>query len=522
VREEKCDNFKMPVNMGFMLARLHSASIRGLDAEPVDVEVDLSRGLPAWSMVGLPEAAVREARDRVRSALLNSGFDFPLRRITVNLAPADRRKDGSYFDLPVAVGLLLASSQVSLSEQHRATLPFIFGELALDGKLNPVQGVLPLVLFARAHGFTSVILPYGNAAEASVVEGVQLLAVSHLLEVAEHLSGRKLIELYKESEDVQAVTQDVLPDMADIRGQQQARRALEVAAAGAHHLLMSGPPGVGKSMLAARLPGILPALTMSERLEVARIYSVSGEVRQTTSSAPPFRSPHHSASDVALIGGGSIPKPGEVSKSTSGVLFLDELPEFKRQVLEVLRQPLENGKVSIARAAETLEFPARFQLVAAMNPCPCGYLGHPTRNCKCSEQQVRRYRGRISGPLLDRFDLNIHVPVVEKEELTRMQAGESSKVIATRVQSARHRQYNRQGDGITNARLNPTQLERFAKPDATGAKLLDAAMSRFSLSARSYHRILRVALSIADLSGRDSVGAEHIAEALQYRSDVYE
>jgi len=313
----------------------------------------------------------------------------------------------------------------------------------------------------------------------------------------------------------------LLPDMADIRGQHQARRALEVAAAGAHHMLMIGPPGVGKSMLAARLPGILPPLSLNERLDVARIYSVSGEQRFAMSSIPPFRDPHHSASDVALIGGGSIPRPGEVSKASSGILFLDELPEYKRQVLEVLRQPLENGRVCIARAAETLEFPAKFQLVAAMNPCPCGYLGHPSRACECSDIQVRRYRGRISGPLLDRFDLRIHVPVVEHQALTRMQAGEASATVAIRVQEARQRQYARQGDGVSNARLTPTLLETFAKPDADGCHLLDAAMHKFALSARSYHRILKVALTIADLARENQVSGKHIAEALQYRGDSH-
>ncbi len=497
-----------------------SAALRGLDAEPVDVEVDLSRGLPSWSMVGLAEAAVRESRDRVRAALLNSHFEFPLRHITVNLSPADQRKDGSYFDLPVAVGLLMASGQVDLRNRPAdEKLPFMIGELALDGRLNAVNGVLPLTLFARSQGFTSIILPEANAEEAAVVDGIEVFPAKSLLAVARHLAGRESLSRHESGRETVESSGDI-PDMSDIRGQQQARRALEIAAAGAHHLLLSGPPGVGKSMLAQRLPGIQPPLTGEQRLEVARIYSIAGERGRTPLSAtPPYRAPHHSASDVAMIGGGSVPRPGEVSKAHHGTLFLDELPEYKRQVLEVLRQPLENGHVCIARAADTLEFPAQFQLVAAMNPCPCGYFGHPTRSCQCSSIQIRRYRARISGPLLDRFDLRVHVPPVEKDELMGMAKGESSNSVAERVSAARQRQYARQGDGVVNARLSPSQLEQFARPDDAGARLLDTAMSRLSLSARSYHRILKVARTIADVGGEQHVSSNHIAEALQYRGE---
>ncbi|MFQ5355141.1 MAG: YifB family Mg chelatase-like AAA ATPase [Mariprofundaceae bacterium] len=500
-----------------MLARLASACLRGMDVEPVDIEVDLSRGLPTWSLVGLPDAAVREARDRVRSALLNSGFEFPLKRITVNLAPADRRKDGTHFDIGVAVGLLIASRQIKVSED----MPFVFGELALDGRLNPVRGAIPLCLFAKEAGFRDIILPVENAKEVAALGALNVFGAASLMEVVRHISGQHQLGLLIPQPEAPEKRRKSIVDMADIRGQHQARRALEIAAAGGHNLLMVGSPGAGKTMLARRMSSILPALTIQQRLEVSCIYSVAGlSERLPMSESPPFRAPHHTASDVAITGGGSQPGPGEISLAHHGILFLDEFAEFNRRVLEVLRQPLEDGYVCIARAAGSARFPARFQLIAAMNPCPCGYLGHPLRGCRCSEMQIKRYQNRISGPLKDRIDLQVQVPPVEQEELSRMKPGEASQEIAARVLAARQCQHQRLPDGVINAHMSTSQLEQYARPDAEGLKLLDTAMSRFGLSARTYHRVLKVARTIADLENLKQVSSKHIAEAMQYRCET--
>ncbi len=493
-----------------MLARLASASLQGLDALAVEVEVDLSRGLPAWVMVGLPEASVREARERVRSAVLNAGFDFPLKHIAVNLSPAQLRKEGSHFDLPVAVAVLLASGQLKTT----VALPFLCAELGLDGRLLPVRGVLALALFARQQGFATMIVAKENEAELAAVEGIDGLVAEHLLQVCAYLASSEVLpKAQLAAVDVQAA----LPDLADVRGQYQARRALEIAAAGGHHLLMSGSPGTGKSMLAQRLPSILPPLSDAQCLDVCRIASVLGETRRFQDHAPPFRAPHHTASDVALIGGGSKPQPGEVSRAHLGVLFLDELPEFSRAALEVLRQPLESGQVLISRAQQSLCFPAQFQLIAAMNPCPCGYAYHAVKSCRCSDVQIRRYQERISGPLLDRFDMQLDVPDVKQEELLSKQMAESSADVRQRVCAARQRQEQRMGLGACNARMGQLELDRDVCLDQQADAMLRQAMTKMSLSARACHRVLRVARSIADLAAQEQVEAVHLAEALQYR-----
>ena len=492
------------------LAVVHSRGLDGLAAPPVAVEVHLAGGLPGVTLVGLPDVEVREARDRVRAALLNSGFDFPNRRITINLAPADLPKESGRFDLPIALGILAASGQ--LRSDALAAYEFA-GELSLSGELRPIRGALAMVLAAGPAGRTFV-LPAASADEAALAATANILAAGSLLEVCAHLGGQRALPACRTTATVPGEGSDYA-DLADIRGQAQAKRALEVAAAGGHSILFVGPPGAGKSMLALRLPGLLPLLDPQAALESAAILSLAGQFRSQNYARRPFRAPHHTASAAALVGGGSVPRPGEISLAHRGVLFLDEFPEFDRRVLEALREPLESGSVHISRAAHQAEFPARFQLVAAMNPCPCGFYGAPDGRCRCTPDQVARYRARISGPLLDRIDLQIEVPALPAEALQNAPDGESSAGIRQRVAAAHERQQSRQGK--LNVALAGRELEAYCPLDANGAALLRQALTRFGLSARAYHRVLRVARSIADLADSAAISPSHIAEAVQYR-----
>lgn len=503
-----------------MLSKIYSCALHGVDGKTIEVEIDISHGLPAYNTVGLPEAAVRESRERVRSALKNSGYRFPDDRITVNLAPADIRKEGTGFDLPIAIGILLATGII---REKNLDEYMVMGELSLDGSVKPIKGALSMTAAAKEKNFRGVVVPASNAREAAVVEGLDIIPVSFLHEVVDHFNGDKIIN---PAEDIltrsSACEHDIDLDFSEVMGQENARRAVEIAAAGNHNIVMSGPPGSGKTMMARRIPGILPSLLFDEALETTKIHSVAGllDAESGLVTRRPYRNPHHTISDAGLIGGGTNPKPGEVSLAHNGVLFLDEMPEFKKAVLEMLRQPLEDRRVTISRAMATITYPSSFMLVAAMNPCPCGYLGDPVHECKCGQAQISRYKSKISGPLMDRIDIQVEVPQVNYKSLMSDKKAEGSPEIRSRVEAARKIQSKRFSKTKikTNAEMGSRHIKAFCSIDASITSFLEKASEKLGLSARGVSRILKIARTIADLEASPDIAHHHVAEAIQLRS----
>ncbi len=501
-----------------MYSKVKTCVLQGLDGHIVDVEVDLSRGMPMFTIVGLPDAAIKESKERVRTAIRNSGFEFPLSRITVNLAPANLKKDGSQMDMAIAAGILIADGKIQeFSTEDKAFL----GELSLDGTVNPIDGALPMVISLRELGISQCIIPYGNKDECGIIEDVEIIPVKDLAELVDHLSGESVIRSYVSDDHNDASVYNPLYDFSDIKGQEGLKRAMEVSAAGAHNLLIVGPPGSGKTMAARRIPGILPHLSFEESIEVTKIYSISGLLgKSRLMKERPFRAPHHSSSGVAIIGGGRIPKPGEVSLAHNGVLFFDELPEFQKSVLEVLRQPLEDGFVHISRANASLSYPSDFMFVASMNPCPCGYYGDPLHQCTCSQNHIDRYLGKISHPLLDRIDLHIEVLPVKYEELNTDLPSKSSDEMRKSVSVAREIQKER-FEGLTiytNSQMGNKEIKKFCKLTTSSEQIMKSAFDKLRFSGRTYNKILKVARTLADLNKSENIDDKHLLEAIQYRS----